>query len=114
MIRVGAEVDDCAGDSQEACMRRLAAAVILLALGDARGWGDDGQQARHFLTDQGGAWAQSRALWCDLAGIDESALRRVGAQVAQRSVPHPPPKYVRPSRQRRAVDGSCNNAGLRV
>jgi len=65
--------------------RKLAAAVIMQAIADATGGGgtcgEQGParniavaQARAFLTAETGPWAESRRIWCDLAGIDPTAM----------------------------------------
>ena len=77
------------GLSPEACERALAAAVVLLAIEDARCMAasassrsgrrpsrSDVSMAWQFLTAARGQWAESRGRWCDAAGIDPEALRQ--------------------------------------
>lgn len=47
------------------------------------------QEAEHFLTDQAGEWASARRDWCDLAGLDESALRQKALAQVRRSAKVP-------------------------
>ncbi len=35
----------------------------------------DHEEAVHFLTDIGGEWEESRAVWCEMAGLAPSAVR---------------------------------------
>ncbi len=54
----------------------LAAAVIQRAVDDLSSLKEvERREARSFLTDEHGACAQSRKLWCDLAGFDADAVR---------------------------------------
>lgn len=35
----------------------------------------DAWDASYFLTNESGAWAESRALWCEIAGLSEKTVR---------------------------------------
>lgn len=61
----------------------LAAAIIYAAVADAlidaRRAAERGRRGKSpsisFCTDETGAWAASREMWCDAAGVDADALR---------------------------------------
>jgi len=52
--------------------RLLAMDVIRKAMDDMRVGQSD---ARHFMLDREGAWAQSRTFWCEIADLDPEAAR---------------------------------------
>lgn len=41
-------------------------------------------EARRFLTDEKGRWAESRETWCNLAGIEPDAVRDAALAIQSR------------------------------
>jgi hypothetical protein len=57
-------------------LQALADAGVVRAVNSAQPGVAEVASAQYFLTDATGPYAQSRETWCDVAGIDATALRR--------------------------------------